>query len=67
LLPTNLPGIFPFCRVSSKKKINILNLGTEEYISVKQSVKIICNKLGVKPKVFYQKNKTILDTEFIHL
>jgi UDP-glucose 4-epimerase len=53
----------------SKKKINILNLGTEEYISVKQSVKIICDKLKVNPKVVYQKNKRgwIGDNPFIYL
>ena len=54
---------------NQKKNINILNLGTEEYISVKQSVKIICEKLNVKPKVIYQKNKRgwIGDNPFIFL
>lgn len=53
----------------SSKKINIFNLGTDDYISVKQSIKIICNELNVKPKIKYGKDKRgwIGDSPFIYL
>jgi UDP-glucose 4-epimerase len=53
----------------SKKKINIFNLGTNEYINVKQSINIICNQLHVKPKISYSGGKRgwIGDSPFIYL
>ena len=53
----------------SKKKINIFNLGTNEYINVKQSINIICNQLQVKPKVSFYGGKRgwIGDSPFIFL
>ena len=53
----------------SKKKINIFNLGTNEYINVKQSIKIICNHLKVIPKVSFLGGKRgwIGDSPFIFL
>ena len=53
----------------SKKKINIFNLGTNEYINVKQSIKIICNHLKVIPKVSFSGGKRgwIGDSPFIFL
>ena len=53
----------------SKKKINIFNLGTNEYISVKQSINVICNQLQVKPKVSFSGGKRgwIGDSPFIYL
>ena len=52
-----------------KKKINIINLGTNEYITVKQSIKIISKKLGLKPKLFYNGGKRgwVGDNPFIFL
>lgn len=37
-----------------KKKINIINLGTNNYFEVKNSVKHICKILNLKPKVIYK-------------
>jgi UDP-glucose 4-epimerase len=53
----------------SKKKINIFNLGTKEYITVKQSIRIICNYLKVIPKVSFIGGKRgwIGDSPFIFL
>ena len=52
-----------------KNKVNIINLGTKEYITVKKSVKIICNKLGLKPKLKYSGGKRgwVGDNPFIFL
>jgi len=41
----------------SKKKINIFNLGTNEYITVKQSIRIICDYLKVKPRFYFMGGK----------
>ena len=38
---------------SFNKNVNIINLGTDEYITVKQSIKIICNKLKINPKLIF--------------
>ena len=53
----------------SKNKINIFNLGTNEYVSVKQSINVICNQLKVKPKVSFSGGKRgwIGDSPFIFL
>ena len=53
----------------SNKKINIFNLGTDEYINVKQSINIICNLLKVKPKIYFLGGKRgwIGDSPFIFL
>ena len=52
-----------------KKKINIFNLGTNEYINVKQSINVICNQLQVKPKISFSGGKRgwIGDSPFIFL
>jgi len=34
-------------------KVNIYNLGTDESITIKESAKIICNYLNLKPKIYY--------------
>ena len=53
----------------SKNKINIFNLGTNEYFSVKQSIRVICNQLQVKPKVIFSGGKRgwVGDSPFILL
>ena len=53
----------------SKNRINIFNLGTNEYVSVKQSINVICNQLKVKPKVSFSGGKRgwIGDSPFIFL
>ncbi len=53
----------------AKKKINIFNLGTEEYITVRQSIKILCKYLNVKPKIYYSGGRRgwIGDSPFIFL
>ena len=38
-------------------KINIINLGTNEYLTVKESIKIICDTLKCKPKLFFKGGK----------
>jgi len=52
-----------------KNKINIINLGTNEYLDVKKSVKIICKKLKLKPKITYRGGKRgwVGDNPFIFL
>ena len=52
-----------------KNKINIINLGTNEYSNVKYSIKIICKILKVNPKIHYQGGKRgwIGDNPFIFL
>lgn len=42
-----------FCLEKANEKINIYNLGTNEFISVNDSVNIICNYLKVKPRIKY--------------
>tara|TARA_B100001093_G_scaffold520093_1_gene612624 strand:+ start:2026 stop:2982 length:957 start_codon:yes stop_codon:yes gene_type:complete len=51
------------------KKINIINLGTNEYINVKKSIKNICQVLKLKPKIIYKGGKRgwIGDNPFIFL
>ena len=53
-----------------KDKINIINIGHDEYINVKRSIKIITNQLSLKPKVIYSSNENrgwIGDNSFIFL
>ena len=52
-----------------KKKVNIVNLGTNEYITVKESIKIICKKLNIKPNLIFKGGKRgwIGDSPFIFL
>lgn len=38
---------------ASKERVNVLNLGTDEYCEVNQSVSWICESLGVQPKRTY--------------
>ena len=51
------------------EKVNIINLGTAEYLNVKASIEIICNVLDVKPKIIYKGGKRgwIGDNPFIFL
>ena len=53
----------------SKNRINIFNLGTNEYVNVKQSINIICNELKVKPKISFSGGRRgwIGDSPFIFL
>lgn len=53
----------------SKEKINIFNLGTDEYISVNDSIKIITNYMNVNPKLLYSGGEQgwIGDNPFIWL
>ena len=53
----------------SKNKVNIFNLGTNEFYSVKDSIKEICNTLNVQPKIFFSGGKRgwIGDSPFIFL
>lgn len=50
-------------------KINIINLGTNEYLTIKESIKIISNSLRCKPKLIYEGGKRgwIGDNPFILL
>jgi UDP-glucose 4-epimerase len=38
---------------TSHSKVNILNLGTDEYCEVSDSIRWICNHLGLKPEIRY--------------
>ena len=53
----------------SNKKVNIFNLGTNEFVSVKDSIKVICKTLKIKPKLFFSGGKRgwIGDSPFIYL
>jgi len=53
----------------SNGKINIFNLGTNEYCKVKDSIKWICSELDLKPKLDYKGGKSgwIGDNPFIFL
>jgi UDP-glucose 4-epimerase len=63
-----IEGIFLALR-KSNHKINIFNLGTDEYIKVKNSIKWICNELNLNPKLNYEGGKRgwIGDNPFIFL
>ena len=54
---------------NSKDKVNIYNLGTDEYVEVNDSVRFICGKLGVSPKLSYEGGERgwIGDNPFIYL
>jgi UDP-glucose 4-epimerase len=39
------------------EKINIINLGTNEYLTVKESIKVICKTLKVSPKLIFAGGK----------
>ncbi len=51
------------------KKINIINLGTNEYINVKKSIHNICQVLKLKPKIIFKGGKRgwVGDNPFIFL
>ncbi len=53
----------------SNKKINIYNLGTSDFVSVKESIKVICQTLNVKPKITFSGGKRgwVGDSPFIYL
>jgi len=53
----------------SNEKINLFNLGTDEYVEVNQSIDVICEKLGVSPKRVYSGGQRgwIGDSPFIFL
>lgn len=38
---------------NSNEKVNIYNLGTDEFVEVNDSIKIICNQLEVSPEIKY--------------
>ena len=51
------------------EKVNIYNLGTDEYVEVNDSVRFICGKLGVTPEFTYAGGERgwIGDNPFIYL
>ncbi len=53
----------------SKKKINIFNLGCNEYLNVRTSAKLICKKLMIKPKFIFTGGKRgwVGDQPFVFL
>ena len=54
---------------NAKEKVNIYNLGTDEYVEVNDSVRFICGKLGVTPEFTYAGGERgwIGDNPFIYL
>ena len=54
---------------NAKEKVNIYNLGTDEYVEVNDSVRFICGKLGVAPDLTYAGGERgwIGDNPFIYL
>jgi len=54
---------------NSKEKVNIYNLGTDEYVEVNDSVRFICGKLGLTPEFTYEGGERgwIGDNPFIYL
>jgi len=63
-----IDGIFTAIK-KSKNKVNIFNLGTNEYVTVKDSIKIICKTKKLKPKIKFLGGKRgwIGDSPFIYL
>ncbi len=53
----------------AKKKVNIFNLGTDEYVTVRDSIKILCKYLKVRPKIYFSGGRRgwIVDSPFIYL
>ena len=53
----------------SKKKINIFNLGSNEFVNVRTSAKIICKKLNLRPKFYFSGGKSgwVGDQPFVFL
>ena len=52
------------------KKINIINIGHDNYINVKESIKIITNNLKLNPKLIFSSNESrgwLGDNSFIFL
>ena len=54
---------------NAKEKVNIYNLGTDEYVEVNDSVRFICGKLNVNPEFTYEGGERgwIGDNPFIYL
>lgn len=54
---------------NTNEKVNIFNLGTDEYVEVNDSVRFICGKLGVTPEFTYAGGERgwIGDNPFIYL
>ena len=54
---------------TAKEKVNIYNLGTDEFVEVNDSVGFICDKLGVSPAFTYEGGERgwIGDNPFIYL
>ena len=54
---------------NANEKVNIFNLGTDEYVEVNDSVRFICGKLGVTPEFTYEGGERgwIGDNPFIYL
>jgi UDP-glucose 4-epimerase len=54
---------------NTNEKVNIYNLGTDEYVEVNDSVRFICSKLGVSPSFTYEGGERgwIGDNPFIYL
>lgn len=54
---------------NAKERVNIYNLGTDEYVEVNDSVRFICGKLNVKPEFTYAGGERgwIGDNPFIYL
>lgn len=54
---------------NANEKVNIYNLGTDEYVEVNDSVRFICSKLGVAPEFTYAGGERgwIGDNPFIYL
>jgi len=50
-------------------KVNIFNLGTDEYIELNESIRIICRSLRVAPKLVYSGGERgwVGDNPFIYL
>ena len=53
----------------ARHRVEIYNLGTDEYVEVNQSIRVICAELGVKPKLEYSGGNRgwIGDNPFIFL
>lgn len=54
---------------NANDKVNIFNLGTDEYVEVNDSVRFICGKLGVTPEFTYEGGERgwVGDNPFIYL
>jgi UDP-glucose 4-epimerase len=61
--------LYKYEGIQTKHNVRIFNLGTDEYIDVNTSIKILCNELNLSPDIIYSGGSKgwIGDNPFIYL